>query len=134
MEMFIVHYQTNVLYILQLGIKKNYKCQLEYLFWVMGIMFYEIQRPSWPVAIRDRIRRSFSGNGRGFYFPNLNMSWMQEDAKHWGYGDRQRRYKLVSDHIKQNKKDRKKRNKYKINAIWLLKLNECWITHYRLYK
>jgi hypothetical protein len=32
MEMFIVHYQTNVLYILQLGIKKIYKCQLEYLF------------------------------------------------------------------------------------------------------
>jgi hypothetical protein len=42
--MFIVHYQTNVLYSLQLVIKKIYKCQLEYLFWVMGIMFYEIQR------------------------------------------------------------------------------------------
>jgi hypothetical protein len=40
----------------------------------MGIMFYEIQRPTWPVAIRDRIRRSFFVNGRGFYFPKLNMS------------------------------------------------------------
>jgi hypothetical protein len=23
---------------------------------------------------------------RGFYFPKLNMSWMQEDVKHCGYG------------------------------------------------
>ena len=85
MEMYIVHYQTNILYSLQL-VAKKYKCQLEYLFWVMGIMFYEIQRPTWPVAIRDRIRRPLSGNGRGFYFPKLYMSWMQEDVKHWGYG------------------------------------------------
>jgi hypothetical protein len=35
--------------------------------------FYEIQWPTWPVAIRDRIRRSFFGNGRGFYFPEQNI-------------------------------------------------------------
>ena len=23
---------------------------------------------------------------RGFYFPKLNISWMQEDVKHWRYG------------------------------------------------
>jgi hypothetical protein len=36
--MFIVHCQTNVLHSLQLVIKK-YKCKLEFLFWVLGIMF-----------------------------------------------------------------------------------------------
>ena len=33
----------------------------------------------WPFGIE-------SGNGRDLYFSKLNMSWMQEDVKHWGYG------------------------------------------------
>ena len=38
---------------------------------------------------------------RGFYFPKLNMSWMQEDVKHWGYGQLALlRKKLVIPRIK----------------------------------
>jgi hypothetical protein len=42
---------------------------LEYLFLDMGITFYEMQRPTWPVAIRDGIRRSFFRKWQRFLLP-----------------------------------------------------------------
>jgi hypothetical protein len=48
----------------------------------MGIRFYEIQGPTWPVAIRDRIQRSFFGNGRGFSLPKTKYELNAKNVKH----------------------------------------------------